>query len=76
MKRKFYTGLVLFLILVVAAILLVREMSGSDIMSPGGGHVALIYAEGELVAASEPGTLIFGGALVSSVDIVGLLEAV
>jgi protease-4 len=74
MKRKFYTGLILFLILVLAAFLIVKELASGDIMSPGGGHVALIYAEGEIVSASDPGTPILGGALVSSVDIVEKLE--
>lgn len=72
MKRKFYTGLSLFLLLVLVITVAVKEYGA---MTPGGrSEVALIYIEGEIVSDSQPGTPIFGGALVSSVDIVEKLE--
>jgi protease IV len=72
MKRKFYTGLSLFLLLVLIITVAVKEYGA---ISPAGrNEVALIYIEGEIVSDSQPGSPIFGGALVSSVDIVEKLE--
>lgn len=72
MKRKFYTGLSLFLLLVLVITFAVKEYR--SVSSGGRDEVALIYIEGEIVSDSQPGTPIFGGALVSSVDIVEKME--